>query len=166
MPATLAYYINIIVGLDANTFALRSGEPYFVKALNIVTNAPANATIEGWKAFDGQRNRYWLAENLTSTKFTAVHEVMYNYYRKAFDFLYENENQARQEMIACLTQLNNTRNENSGTTNMLIPFLMQAKNNELIQFFKKANATDKATALELLKQIDVINANKYTSELK
>src|SRR5260221_3506134 len=30
--------------------------------------------ISGWKAFDGIRNRYWLVENLTNSKYTLVQD--------------------------------------------------------------------------------------------
>ncbi|MBO9660209.1 MAG: DUF4835 family protein, partial [Chitinophagaceae bacterium] len=36
LPAVLAYYVNIILGLDYGSFALRGGDTYFQKAWNIV----------------------------------------------------------------------------------------------------------------------------------
>ncbi len=166
LPAVLAYYINLILGFDFDSYNLKAGENYFLKAQSIVNNAPQNATIEGWKAFDGQRNRYWLSENLTNSKYVVLHDVVYNYYRKAMDFMYENESQARQEMITCLTLLNNLQKENTSTTNMVIPFFVQSKTNEFVNLFKKAEPIIRQQAVELLRQIDVINASKYSEELK
>jgi Domain of unknown function (DUF4835) len=166
LSATLAYYINIILGMDFDSFGLKTGDVYFQKAQNIVNNAPANSIIEGWKAFDGQRNRYWLSENFNSSRYVAIHDVIYNYYRKAMDYMYENEQQARQEMINCLVLLSNLTKENSGTTNMFSSFFMQSRSQEFINFFKKANGSEKSQALEILKVVDVINANKYKDELK
>ncbi len=166
LSATLAYYINIILGMDFDSFALKSGDVYFLKAQNIVNNAPSNNIIEGWKAFDGQRNRYWLSENLNSTRYVTIHDIIYNYYRKAMDYMYENEQQARQEMINCLVLLSNLTKDNSGTTNMFSSFFMQSRSQEFINFFKKANGAEKTQALNILKEVDVINANKYKEELK
>ena len=81
LTATFAYYANIILGLDYDSFSPKGGDLYFQKAQNIVNNAPENRNISGWKAFDGSRNRYWLAENLLNNRFNVVHDVIYGYYK-------------------------------------------------------------------------------------
>ena len=58
LTAEFAYYVYIILGLNFDSYALRGGDPYFQKALNIVNNAPDSRDISGWKPFDGVRNRY------------------------------------------------------------------------------------------------------------
>ncbi len=95
LTAQLAYYVYIILGLDFDSFSLRGGDPYYQKALNIVNNAPDNSQISGWKAFDGVRNRYWLIENLTNSKYTLIHDAFYNYYRQGLDQMYDKESDAR-----------------------------------------------------------------------
>ena len=45
LTAVLAYYVNIILGLDYDSFSLRGGDPYFQKAWNIVNNAPEGRDI-------------------------------------------------------------------------------------------------------------------------
>jgi hypothetical protein len=165
LPATLAYYVYIILGLDYDSYALQAGGTFFSKVQNIVNNAPDGNGIEGWKAFDGQRNRYWLAENFNNPRYVLMHEVIYNYYRKALDFFYESEAQAHTELLNCLTLLSNLKKE-SNNTNMVIQFFMQSRTNEWINLFKKAALTEKTQALALLKEIDVVNANKYTDGFK
>jgi hypothetical protein len=164
LPATLAYYVYIILGLDYSSFNNRAGDVFFQKALNISNNAPDGAGIEGWRAFDGQRNRYWLIENLTNTRYAAFHDVLYNYYRRSMDFVYENEAQARTEMINVLIYLNNLYAANIST--MIIPFFMQAKYREITNLFKKGNSGEKIQAMQYLKTIDGVNANFYSEELK
>ena len=53
LTAVLGYYVNMILGLDYNSFSPKGGDVCFQKALNIVNNAPENRSISGWKAFDG-----------------------------------------------------------------------------------------------------------------
>ncbi|HVF81351.1 MAG TPA: DUF4835 family protein, partial [Flavisolibacter sp.] len=53
LPAVIAYYVNLIIGMDYASFALRGGDPYFQKAQYIVNNAPEGGQISGWKPFDG-----------------------------------------------------------------------------------------------------------------
>jgi len=80
LPAIFAYYINMILGMDYDSFSPKGGDAYFQKALNIVNNAPDGQDIKGWKAFDGLGNRYWLNENLTNTKYNILHDAIYGYY--------------------------------------------------------------------------------------
>src|SRR5690349_21000688 len=85
LPAVLAYYVNMILGFDYASFKLRGGDTYFQKAWNIVNNAPEASDIRGWKAFESQRNRYWLAENLNNSRFALFHDALYAYYRLGMD---------------------------------------------------------------------------------
>jgi Domain of unknown function (DUF4835) len=95
ITAVLAYYVNIILGLDYNSFSLRGGDAYFQKAWNIVNNAPENKDISGWKSFESLRNRYWLAENLNNNRFALIHDALYSYYRSGMDIFFENEDAGR-----------------------------------------------------------------------
>lgn len=164
LTALLAFYVNIILGLDYDSFSLRGGDAYFQKAQNIVNNAPDGRDIIGWRAFDGQRNRYWLIENLTNSRYTIVHDALYSYYRLGMDHMYDNEPEAR---VAILNTLNFFGNVNKETPNaMIIPFFFVGKSSELIKIFKKAPQDEKSRALELLSRLDITNANAYKQELR
>ena len=164
LTAVLAYYAYIILGLDFDSFALKGGDPFFQKAQNIVNNAPEGRDITGWRAFDGLRNRYWLMENLTNNRYSVFHEAYYNYYRKGFDKLYENEAEGRSSILASLGQLNTMNNDIPNT--MVIAFFFQGKSNEIIKVFKKAPPEEKQKAREMLSRMDVSNSNSYKQELK
>ena len=164
LTAVIAYYVYMVLGFDYASFSPRGGDPYFIKAMNIVNNAPDGRGISGWKAFDGQRNRYWLVENMINSRYTIMHDVYYNYYRMGMDKLYEDENAARAEVMNVLNLLNNfiTNNPNK----MISQFFFQGKANELVKIFSKAPQQDKARASEMLQRLDITNAAKYKDELK
>ena len=164
LTAVLAYYAYMIIGLDYDSFSPKTGEPYFRKAQNIVNNAPEGQRIAGWRMFDGVRNRYWLNENLINAKFNIIHDVIYTYYRAGLDRLYENENEARGNILQALIQLNAFNKENPNT--MILQFFMQGKSNELIGIFKKGTPEEKLKAIEILSLLDIPNSNKYKEELK
>ena len=125
LTAIFAYYINIILGMDYDSFSPRGGNVYFQKAQNIVNNAPEGKNVSGWKAFDGTRNRYWLAENLMNSRYTIMHDVIYDYYRLGMDNLYDQEANARVQMLNVLNLLNNFNSDNSNT--MILPFFCRVK---------------------------------------
>lgn len=164
LTAILAYYVNIIIGLDFSSFSLRGGDPNFQKAQNIVSNAPSGRELSGWNAFDGQRNRYWLMENLTNSKYALVHDALYGYYRLGMDNMYDNETEARNAIMNALNLLNNV---NTATPNsMILPFFFQGKSNELVRIFKKASPDERSRAMEILSKLDISNSNTYKQELR
>ena len=164
LTAVLAYYAYMIIGFDAVSFSPHGGDVYFQKAQNVVNNAPDGRSITGWKAFDGRRNRYWLAENILNSRYAVMHDVYYNYYRLSMDKLYDDEKSARTEMLNVLNMLDKFDTENPNT--MIIQFFFQGKSTELIKVFSKAAPQDKARAADVLSKIDITNAGKYKDELK
>lgn len=164
LTAVIAYYINIILGLDHDSFSPRGGNIYFQKAQNIINNAPEGRGIAGWKAFDGTRNRYWLIENLLSSRYTLIHDAYYNFYRMGMDKLYEDEVAARSQILNVLSLLNNFNQDNPNT--MILQFFFQGKTQELIKIFSKASPAEKTKALEYLQRLDISNSSKYKEGLQ
>jgi hypothetical protein len=163
LPATFAYYINLILALDYDSFSLRGGDAYFQKVWNIVNNAPEGGDIRGWKSYESLRNRYWLAENLNSNRFALVHDVLYAYYRTGLDQFYQNEEEGRNGIMNSLNFLNTINAENPNS--MLIQFFFQGKSAELVKVFSKANADTKSRAKDILTRLDITNTAAY-KELK
>jgi hypothetical protein len=164
LPAILAYYAYMIIGLDYDSFSPKGGDAYYRKAQNIITNAPEGKNITGWRLFDGTRNRYWLNENLINTRYNILHDVIYSYYRPGLDKMFDAEAEARANILQALTQLQAFNKENANS--MFVQFFFQAKAQELIGIFKKGTAEQKAQAVEILSEIDVVNASRYKQELK
>jgi hypothetical protein len=164
LTAAFAYYAYMIIGFDGMSFSPHGGDIFFQKAQNIVNNAPEGRNISGWKPFDGIRNRYWLTENLLNSRYTAIHDIYYDYYRKGIDKLYEDESGARAELLKVLVKLDDFNKTNLNT--MINQFFFQGKSTELIKIFSKASSADKATAADILSRIDITNASRYKAELK
>lgn len=164
LSAIFAYYAYTILGLDFDSFSLRGGDSYFQKAQNIVNNAPEGSNITGWKPFDGIRNRYWLMENLTNSKYALVHDAFYNYYRQGLDQMYDKENDARNGMLNALNQLNTVNTESPNI--MILQFFFQGKGTEISKAFKKGDPEQKNRALDLLTKLDLGNINLYKQDLQ
>jgi hypothetical protein len=164
LTAILAYYANMILGLNYDSFSPKGGEKYFQKAQYIVNNAPEGNNLNGWKAFDGLRNRFWLAENLTNSRNNILHSILYGYYRSGFDKMASNQKEAIPNFIEALTQLKTFNQETPNS--MFVQFFMQNKIAELIGIFKLGSMEDKTKAIEILSNLDPSNAGKYNEELK
>jgi len=164
LTAVFAYYVYMILGLNFDSYSLRGGDPYYQKAQNIVNNAPEGNNIIGWKAFDGVRNRYWLNENLTNSRYTQIHDAMYDYYRQGLDQMYDKENDARSGILNSLSLLNNVNTENPNL--MIMQFFFQGKANEISNVFKKGDPDQKSRALDFLTRLDISNINRYKQDLQ
>lgn len=159
LTAILAFYVNIILGMDYDSFAPRGGDIYFQKAQYIVNNAPENSEISGWKAFEGLRNRFKLVQGFTDSRFNLMHDAIYSYYRSGLDKFYEDEASGRNGMLAALNHLNTVNSENPGS--MVIQFFFQGKSNELVKTFSRAETDMKTRARDFLVKMDLTNASAY-----
>ena len=164
LTAIFAYYAHMIIAFDKESLELRGGEESFLKAQNIVNNAPDGRGIKGWRLFDGLRNRYWLVNNMLNGKFAIINDVYYNYYRLGMDKFYEDENVARVEIMNVLNLLAVFNNDNPNS--MINQFFFQGKSNELVKIFSKALPQDRAKAMDLLTRLDITNSNSYKELLK
>ncbi|MDP4260932.1 MAG: DUF4835 family protein [Bacteroidota bacterium] len=159
LTAVLAYYVDIILGFDYDSFSLRGGDAYFQKAWNIVNNAPESRDITGWKSFESLRNRYWLAENLNNNRFAIIHDAIYSYYRSGMDIFYNNEDEGRNGIMNCLNFLNTLNSENPNS--MILQFFFQGKSTELVKIFSHATADVKTRVRDILSKLDITNSAAY-----
>ena len=159
LTAVFAYWTYIILGFDYDSYSLRGGDQYFVKAQNIVNYAPESSEIAGWKNYESQRNRYWLADNLNNNRFALLHDALYSYYRNGMDLLYENEDEGRNGILNCLNYLSTIDKENPNS--MIMQFFFQGRSSEFVKVFTKANKDIKDRALNHLLKLDVTNARLY-----
>lgn len=164
LTAVIAYYINIIIGLDYDSFAPKAGMPYFNKALNIVYNAPEGSGISGWKSYDGQRNRYILVDNLTKSGFDKLHEVIYSYNREGLDQMADKPEIGRAAILNALMAMQEINDANVST--MAVPILMQGKFTEIVGIFGNADKSMKKQLLNTLSVIDIANINRYKEKLE
>jgi Domain of unknown function (DUF4835) len=164
LTAVFAYYAYMILGLNFDSYGSRGGDPYFQQAQNIVNNAPEASTLNGWKPFDGLRNRYWLVENLTNPKYNPIHDAMYNYYRQGLDQMFDHETDARVAVMSALTTMNSINNEFPNI--MFMQFFFQGKGAEIGNVFKRGTPDEKSRALDMLSRIDISNLNQYKQDLQ
>lgn len=164
LTATLVYYVYIILGIDYDSFSIKGGASFFTKAQNIVNNAPEASDISGWRPFDGLRNRHWLADNLNNSRYNIIHDAFYTYFRNGLDKMYENEEEAREQILQALNYFNSFNTENPNT--MVLQFFVQNRMQEFVQLFKNAPPQQKQRAVDLLQKIDLPNAASYKQELK
>lgn len=163
LTSTIAYYLYVYLGLDGDSFARMGGTPYFAAAQNIV-NLAQNAREKGWKAFESQKNRYWLVENLTNPAYSGVREAMYKYHRLGLDVMADDVERGRTAINESLELLRKANRERPGL--FLLQLFLEAKRDELINIYSGASPMDKTSAVNILKEIDPANAARYQKILE
>lgn len=162
LTALLAYYTYIILGLDYDSFAPTGGTEYLKKAQNIVNNAPEQGkTIKGWKAVDGNKNRYWLIDQLLNPRFAQVRSYWYALHREGLDNMYTKPTEARKVILDGILKLGQVNRENPSS--ILIQFFFNAKSDDMIGVVAQLPQQERGPYIGMLQQMDVPNAQKYNS---
>lgn len=151
IASMLAYYAYIILGIDYDSFETLGGTSFFERANNQVILAQ-ESNMPGWKQFDSQRNRYWLAENFLSPIFTPVRESIYLYHIQGLDLFLENPDASRSTILEVLKKLQ-VANRSRPNSIFTIAFL-DAKSNELINIFSEGDMNVRRQAYEILRTLD------------
>lgn len=160
LTAGLAYYAYIIIGMDYDSYSLNGGTPYFQKAQTIVNNSQQLAD-RGWKAFESQRNRFWLVENILNGQFRELRTCIYKYHRQGFDKMSEDVDGARATILDALKSLRTVYDNKPGS--YFMQFFFNAKSDEIVSLFQQGTAEEKAQVTPLLNLIDPGNIAKYNT---
>lgn len=158
LTSILAFYANLIIGMDYDTFSMNGGTPYLQKALAVV-NSAQNASGKGWKAFDGDKNRYWIINNMLDAPFVALRECMYTYHRKGLDEMVDNKESGRAAILESLADLKKVHEAKPLSFSLQVFF--NAKSDEIINIFSGGFSDEKSRVLNILNEIDPTNSNKY-----
>lgn len=150
LMSVVAFHAYTIIGLDADSFQLNAGEPYFQTAKQI-TNTAASGKYAGWKAADGNQSRYRLNDALTSSVYQEFHDAMYIYHRKGLDVMQSNQKEAKEQIIAAIDKLKgiNDRRPNS----FVIRTFFDAKGDEIQSIFSGGPQVDIVKLVENLNRM-------------
>lgn len=158
LTSMIAYYLYVMLGYDADSFSKFGGTPYFEKARAVV-NAAQNTPDRGWKAYENQKNRFWLVENILNSSYQPFREGMYTYHRTGLDLMSENMDMGRSGVNECLEGIQRVNREKTGL--YIIQLFVNAKRDELINIYSQAAPMDKTKTVNILKEIDPANSSRY-----
>ena len=164
LTSLLAFYSYTIIGFYLDSFTPNGGGPYFEKAQDVV-NAAQNASEPGWKAFESEKNRYWLANNYVTPANSALRDFSYRFHRLGLDQMYDKVDQGRSnvtEAIEILQKLYNSKPNLYG-----LQLIFDAKRDEFVNVYadQRVAPLEKTTIVNILKEIDPANSSKYQTIL-
>ncbi len=159
LTSLIAFYLNLFLAVDFDSFSLNGGSPYYSKCQAIVS-LNQNATEPGWKVFEtGQKNRYWLMENLTNGAYAKIHTFLYNYHRLGLDVMAESPDIGRASILESLKLLQDVNKQKSNL--YIVQLMVLAKSQEIINIFKEGTPNEKSVVVGIMRQLDPANQSKY-----
>jgi len=163
LTAMLAYYCYLIIGHDQDSFQRLGGTPFFQQCEQIVSACQSasmdNSEQKGWLAFDSNRNRYALINNLLDEAFKKYRNFYYDYHRLGLDEMSGNVTNGRARIAEGLPVLKEAYRARPAT--YVINTFLDAKAEELVDIFRKGTDKEKKDIYELLTDIDPTRQNTY-----
>ncbi|MCG8183989.1 DUF4835 family protein [Tenacibaculum piscium] len=159
LVSTIAFYVYTILGVDADTFALKGGTESLKIAENVLLQAQANGE-KGWQNKVGKQNRFALIDNLLSSKFSALRSIYYGYHRNGFDNFADKEQIAKQKIAENIINLQKIHNIAIG--NYMIRVFLDAKGDEISSVFTDGTSVENTQKmLAVLNKIAPTYKNKW-----
>jgi hypothetical protein len=160
LPYILAFYANIALIFDYDSFSKMGGSPYVQKAFNLVNLARnSSPNKRGWDSNGDSKNRYWLIENLQSQQFTPFREGMYKYYRQGLDVATQNPAETRAktlEFLNTIKEVNQLR-----PASVVVNSFFDAKSDELYKIMIEGLPEQRTQAYTLLVNLDPSKTQLY-----
>jgi len=156
--SVMSYYIYTIIGLDADTFELESGTPYFQEANRIVTTAQQGNSV-GWKGSDGSKSRYRLNADLLSGAYSDYRTAMYKYHRLGLDVMHQDPSIGKNAISNSVQSLKSL-NE-SWPNSLLMRVFFDAKAQEIEQIFAGGPTVPVSNLVNVLNRIAPMYAENW-----
>jgi hypothetical protein len=161
LPYILAFYANIALIFDYDSFSKLGGSPYVQKAFNLANLARnSSSNKQAWDYTKGNsRNRYYLIDNLNSPQFIPFREGLYVYYRQGLDVATENPVATRLKVLEFLTTVKEVAQLKPA--NVVINSFFDAKSDELLRIMIEGNPEEKRKAFGILSSLDPTKTQFY-----
>jgi hypothetical protein len=163
LTSMLAFYAYLIIGMDYDSFSELGGTPHFQRALNVVNNAQSSGR-PGWQSLSGNRNRYWIIENLLNPQMADIRRLTYNYHRNGLDTFEKDPDKSREVILKGLKDFKRVRDINPNA--ILVISFFDAKSKELTNIFSTGQLTIRREAYDLIIAMDPSNRSVYDKIIK
>ncbi len=151
LVAVIAFYANLIIGMDMDTMGELGGSEFLNKAMNIATGAQSLGST-GWQAGTGVRNRFTIIDDYLNSSMIAVRQMVYQYHRLGFDTMYNQPDRGREVIAKSLELLQAGYQERP--LSYFPKLFTEYKQDELVNIFSKGDDKEKKMVVEILSGIN------------
>ena len=150
LTAILNFWAYMIIAMDFDSFELKGGDPYYERAAQVVRLAQSSGET-GWKAFEDNTNRNAVLSAFTDNQTAPIRQVLYDYHRMGLDQMAVTVDKGRSAITHTLENLGKIYEVNP--MSVCLTMFKDAKLDELVNIYSKANMTEKESVYEMLYQV-------------
>lgn len=158
LVSIMAFYANLIIGVDADTFALEGGSKSLEIAQN-VANVAQQSQIKGWSQSDKNQNRYFLINDMLSPTFASFRKAMYEYHLRALDKMTENQKESKENIKISLKTLSEIADSRPNA--YLTRVFFDAKADEILSIYTDGPKVDVTDVINTLNRLSPTNSSKW-----
>ncbi|WP_418638983.1 DUF4835 family protein [Winogradskyella sp.] len=156
--SVLSFHVYMILGMDADTFALNGGDNYFKQAQTIA-NYSQQLSGQGWKLEDGLQSRFALIDNLLSPSYKAMRSTMYKYHIEGLDIMNQGAKDGKTQIISALDELQKVHSIRPNSFLMRVFF--DAKADEIMDILSGGPNVNITKAMDILNRIAPMHSQKW-----
>ena len=125
-----------------------------------IVNGAQSFTSKGWKAFEGNKNRYALINDYLDGGLETLRQLQYQYYRNGMDEMATNAERGRANITTALELLKKAKEDKPMSS--LPQLFTEIKRDELVNIYKgKGTANEKEAIYEMLMSINPSQSNYW-----
>ncbi|MDG1684848.1 MAG: DUF4835 family protein [Flavobacteriaceae bacterium] len=150
LVSLISYYVFVVLGVDADSFSLFGGDPYYEQARKIVDLSQANR-FSGWKQSEKKTNRYWLIDQLSTNPFSLFRKVIYDYHLNGLDVMVNQPEVGKQTISKSISDLKSL--SKSRPNSLVVQLFFDTKSDEVVQIFSGGPSFDTSQLREDLNRV-------------
>lgn len=158
--AVVAFYANIIIGLDADTFSSQGGTKFIESAANIANLAQSSGAA-GWTQTEKKQNRYYLVNDLLSNTFTPYREALYEYHFLGMDKMADKPKEAKENIVKAIQTVSKIHSVRPNA--FITRIFFDAKADEIVAVFSGGPNVNVAELSETLNRVSPLNSAKWNA---
>jgi hypothetical protein len=157
LVSVLSFYSYVILGMDADTFVLESGNTFFETAQDIL-NVAQQGGSKGWSQADGNQNRYFLINDILSPAFKQIRQTMFDYHT-GLDLMTQDLKASKEKIKVSLIDL--TKLNASRPNAFLTRVFFDAKSDEIVSLFSGGPNITISDLVDNLNKTSPLNSSKW-----
>lgn len=160
LVSVLAFYTNLIIGLDQDSFSELGGTEHLQIASTIV-NVAQTSGYKGWSQSEGNNNnRNFLISDLLSSTFNPFRQALYQYHRLGLDVMADDVKKGKEGIITAIKTLSEI--QRSRPNALLTRTFFDAKADEIVAIFSGGPRVETVELVETLNRISPLNSQKWS----
>lgn len=160
LVSVMAYYVYLILGLDADTFAFQGGTEYYDAAENVVNQAQQSGYI-GWSSTNNGATRFKVISDILSGTYDGYRSALYNYHIQGLDLMSSDKSNAKSNIEESLQEIKGIYDRRPNA--LLIRVFFDAKSDEIVNIFSDGPRFDTSQLVDDLSRMSPINLSKWNS---